>query len=216
MTVAYTIGKGAAWEELRYSIRSFVKNTSVDRIIIVGYKPDWLVHVEHIPFEDGPRKQLNIHLKTLAACDVCDEFIQAADDHFVLKPTDFSTYYFNGLLKDKKFEGKYATVLDNTLKLIPKGKYYNLHIPMRMNSDCYKEVMKCVDWNKDYLIKSLYANSFPAKEIQDVKVSHFMRRDAINKFVADKGFLSVSDAGLSVDMRRYLKENFQGKSIYEK
>lgn len=224
MTVVYTLSNQSCWQdnELRYSIRSFVKYFSaLTRIIIVGHLPEWIQNVEHIFIPDGPRKQLNIHLKTLAACEVCDEFIQAADDHFLLAPQTFSTYYYSGLLKDKRYENKYQIPLENTiLRLTNFGRFHNLHIPMKMKSREYKNRMAFYDWdNKDYLIKSLYANYEDFNVIQlsnDVKVSHFMRRDAIDKFVADKGFLSVSDAGLSVDMKRFLTEKFPDKSIYER
>lgn len=222
MTVVYPLSNKSVWQdnELRYSIRSFVKYfPALSRIIVVGHKPAWLQNVEHIPFEDGPRKQLNIHLKTLEACKYCTEFIQAADDHFLLAPQTFSTYYYDGLLRDKKYENKYAVPLQNTLEAIPLGRFYNLHIPMFMSAAEYKNIMVFYPWfEKDYLIKSLYANNLrnlPTAQIDDVKVSHFMRRDAIDKFTASKGFLSVSDAGLSVDMKRFLAEKFPDKSIYE-
>jgi hypothetical protein len=222
MTVTYTLSNQSAWQdnELKYSIRSFVKYTDVSRIIIIGHLPGFLQNVEYIPFDDGPRKQLNIHLKTLAACDLCDDFIQAADDHFVLEPIDFSTYYYDGDLREKKYENKYAIPLANTLKELPLGKFYNLHIPMRISSFFYRIIMQKYDWEtKDFLIKSLYANNLKqvySKQSHDVKVSRFMRREAIDKFVSDKKFLSVSDAGLSVDMKSFLSEKFPVKSIYER
>jgi len=223
MTVVYTLGKGSTWQnnELRYSIRSFVKYTAVNRIIIVGYLPDWIQNVEYIPFADGPRKQLNIHLKTLAACQVAPEFVQAADDHFILQPTKFSSFCYSGLLKDKKFNGNYAVACANTLKVVgPKARFYNLHIPMRMQADYYESAVGLQDWtSKEYLIKSLYANKIPGNDTElpgDVKLVNFIRRAAIDKYVENKSFLSVSDGGLSTDMRRWLAEKYPDKSIYER
>ncbi len=211
MTVVYTLGKGSNWQnnELRYSIRSFVKYTNVSRIIIVGYLPDWIQNVEHIPFDDGPRKQLNIHLKTLAACQIELEFIQAADDHFILQPVEFSARHYSGTLLEKKFNGNYANACYNTLAVCgPKSRFYNLHIPMRINAVHYESAVGLQDWqHKEYLIKSLYANKIPGADIElpgDVKLVNFMRRSAIDKFIDGKRFLSVSDAGLSADMRRWL------------
>ena len=43
-----------------------------------------------------------------------------------------------------------------------------------------------------------------------------MRRAAIDKFIEGKSFLSVSDGGLSTDMRRWLAERFPDKSKYER
>jgi len=223
MTVVYTLGKGSTWQnnELRYSIRSFVKYTAVNRIIIVGYLPDWIQNVEYIPFADGPRKQLNIHLKTLAACQVAPEFVQAADDHFILAPTDLSKHYYSGFLREKKFTGNYGQALFNTrLCCGPDSLYFNLHIPMRINAESYNAKVNNVDWQrKEFLIKSLYGNRIARpKEFLpgDVKLTNFMRRAAIDKYVQDKSFLSVSDAGLSTDLRRWLAERFPDKSMYER
>jgi hypothetical protein len=220
MTVVYTIGRGSSWQdnELRISIRSMVKNTPVTKFIIVGHKPDFITNVTHIPITDGPRKAFNIHRKTLAACEVEDEFIQAADDHFVIKPTDFSTYYHGGLIKDKKYHGLYAQVTYNTRTVLPEGLFYNLHIPMKMNAAKYKEIMGNYDWsNKDFLVKSLYANNIPVEGVQlrDCKVRDHMRKNSIQEYIKDRSFLSVSDGGLSVDMKRMLFEMFPEKSHFE-
>lgn len=223
MTVVYTLGKGSTWQnnELRYSIRSFVKYTAVTKIIVVGFLPDWIQNVEYIPFTDGPRKQLNIHLKTLAACQVADEFIQASDDHIILELTVLNTFYHSGLLKDKRFGGSYAQALYNTRQALNyDALYYNLHIPMKINAEQYKAKVCSVDWDrKEYLIKSLYANRInagPSEYSQDVKITSHLRRAAIEKYVQDKNFLSFSDAGLSTDLRRWLAERFPDKSKYER
>lgn len=223
MTVVYTLGKGSTWQnnELRYSIRSFVRYTAVNKIIVVGYLPDWLQGVEYVPFPDTPRKQFNIHAKTSLACQLVPEFVQAADDHFILQPTDFTMKYCAGQLKDKKFTGRYGEALANTIRHIGAGRYYNLHIPMLINSADYLRIMRLANWGeKEYLIKSLYANSMPQYKVTelpaDVKVTKHLRRSGIEKFVEGKPCFSVSDAGLSTDMRRYLAELYPEKSKYER
>jgi len=224
MTVVYTLGKGSTWQnnELRYSIRSFVKYTAVNHIIIVGYLPDWLQGVEYVPFPDTPRKQFNIHVKTSLACQLVPEFIQAADDHILLEYNDFSARYYSGLLKDKKFTGRYAEALANTRR-VADGAYYNVHTPAQIISEHYLHIMRqpAIDWgNKEYLIKSLYGNCLGihiSKELPtDVKISTHLRRSGIEKFVQGKSFLSFSDGGLSTDLRRWLAERFPDKSKYER
>lgn len=219
MTIVYTIGRGSAWSdnELRISIRSMVKNTPVKRIVIVGHKPEFLTNVVHIPAADGPKKQFNIHNKTLAACDVVDEFINAHDDHFILKPTDFSTYYHGGQLKGRKFHGNYGRAIWNTSKELPGGLYYDLHMPMKMKADSYKEIMSRYDWSKEYVVRSLYANNLQVEGVQisDCKVRDHMRRNAIEVYIKDRTFLSVGDGGLSMDMKRLLFEMFPDKCEYE-
>lgn len=220
MVVVYTVGRGSSWNdnELRISIRSMVKNTPVKKIIIVGHKPDFLTNVIHIPFKDGPRKAFNIHQKTLAACGEAEEFVQAADDHFVLKPTEFKEYYHGGPIREKKYHGSYGRIAYNTKQVLPEGLFYNLHMPMKMKASEYKEIMGQYDWEKtDYLVKSLYANNIPVEGIHstDCKIRDHMRRQGIEKFISDRGFLSVGDGGLSVDMRRMLFEMFPEKCCYE-
>lgn len=220
MIILYTVGRGSCWgdNELRISIRSMVKNTPVKKIIIVGHKPDFITNVTHIPFADGPRKAYNIHQKTLAACKEADEFVQAADDHFVLKPTDFENYYHGGLIKEKRYHGSYARTTNNTRQVLPEGLFYNLHIPMKMRADRYGEIMGKYDWDKmDFLIKTLYANNenVQGERMRDCKVRDFMRRGKIEEYVKDRTFLSVSDSGLSPEMRKFLWEMFNEPSPYE-
>lgn len=219
MTIVYTVGRGSSWgdNELRISIRSMVKNTPVKRIVIVGHKPEWLTGVEHIPMKDGPFKQRNIHLKTLAACDTVEDFINVHDDHFVLRPTDFRTYYHGGLIKERRFNGSYGRAVMNTKNQIPDGLYYDLHIPMKMNGPAYKQIMSRYDWSKEYVVRSLYGNNAGIEGVRlpDCKVRDFMRRSAIEKYIQDRTFLSVGDAGLSVDMKRLLFEMFPEPSKYE-
>jgi hypothetical protein len=220
MTIVYTVGRGSCWHdnELRLSIRSMVKNTPVEKIIIVGHKPQFLTNVIHIPIPDGPRKAFNIHQKTLAACEIAEEFVQAADDHFVIKETDFSEYFHGGLIKEKRYHGSYAKIAYNTKQVLPEGLFYNLHIPMKMTASKYRDIMNGYDWDtKDYLVKSLYANNIPVegKQSSDCKVRDYMRRSTIDKYIQDRTFLSVSDAGLSEDMKRMLFEMFPTPSDYE-
>lgn len=219
MIVVYTIGTGSAWgdNELRYSIRSMVKHTDVSRIIIVGHKPNWIQNVEHIKMQDGPKKNCNIHFKTLAACDITDEFVQAADDHFILQPTDFTTYYHSGPINEKRYAGNYARVTANTAKVLPGGLFYNLHIPMRMISERYRDIMSRYDWSREYLVKSLYANNMNVhgERARDCKIRTALRLDKIKEYVKGRTFFSVGDSGLSIDMKRFLKQTFPDRSIYE-
>lgn len=220
MIIVYTVGRGSSWNdnELRISIRSMVKNTPVKKIIIVGHKPDFLTNVTHIPFPDGPRKALNIHQKTQAACKEAEVFVQAADDHFVLKPTDFEQYFHGGYIKEKRYHGSYAKTTYNTKQVLPEGLFFNLHIPMKMYANRYGEIMSNYEWDKkDFLIKSLYANNENVQGVRlsDCKVRDFMRREHIDKYVRDRTFLSVGDSGLSHDMKKFLLEMFPYKCEYE-
>ena len=56
MDILYVIGKGSEWNnnELRFSLRSIAKyGKNIDRVFIVGYKPDFVSdEVTFIPCDD--------------------------------------------------------------------------------------------------------------------------------------------------------------------
>ncbi|MBR2266613.1 MAG: hypothetical protein IJ882_08170 [Paludibacteraceae bacterium] len=106
MDILYIVGTGSTWDnnELRYSLRSIAKNgRNVDRVFLVGYKPDFVSkEVVYIPCDDPyPAKHKNILHKTICAVensDISRHFLVSSDDHFYIKPTDFDAlpvYYRN-------------------------------------------------------------------------------------------------------------------------
>lgn len=85
-------------EELRYSLRSMECNfLNLRDVWIIGDKPQWASdQIRHIPFEHVKRlrsneyaKNRNITEKMLKAAmtpDISEEFVYAADDHYLIRP----------------------------------------------------------------------------------------------------------------------------------
>lgn len=214
--ILYTIGKGSTWNnnELRFSLRSMEMHYGKADVIIVGHLPEWCKNVHHIPMQDTPRRNYNIFAKTAKGFEVASEFIQCSDDHYMLADTDFATYYSNGLLKEKKYPGAYGQITAHTAASFPDGKYYNLHVPMRMNADRF-EPLNYLPWERrEFLTKSAYAYGLPSVEMDDCKLRGHVRSFSIDAFTRDRKFLSSSSI-VPHDLRVWLDKRFPHKSIYE-
>ena len=85
-------------DELRYSIRSVVKNFSALRHIwVIGDKPEWAnALLRHLPYDHVAHLPSNVYSKNRNICEkmdlaarnerVTENFIYLADDYFILKP----------------------------------------------------------------------------------------------------------------------------------
>src|SRR5690606_30767194 len=92
MDVVYPLPpKRAAYEELRYSLRSLA-NLPHDRVFIAGGLPNWVDNVEHIEtVQEWPSKYVNLCVNIASACcddRVSDPFILFNDDFFVMEPVE--------------------------------------------------------------------------------------------------------------------------------
>lgn len=99
--ILFVIGEASAQksDEFRYALRSLCKfGRNINKIYCVGYKPAWLS--DECVFLDCPDsiegyKHNNILNCIKQAClylPLTDYFLYSSDDHFYVKPTDFSTY----------------------------------------------------------------------------------------------------------------------------
>ena len=64
INIVIPFAKGRTWEEkIRYVLRSFQKNLKEDfSVCIIGYKPDWCVNINHVPFADDLSKHSEFNL----------------------------------------------------------------------------------------------------------------------------------------------------------
>lgn len=217
MTLVYPLSNGSMWgdNELRYSLRSFVKFCDIERVIIVGHKPDWIKNVEHYTIHGRYNKPKDIFLKVQEAAMHCDEFVYTNDDHFVLEPVkDLPNYYSEPLKTFNNGGGTFMRYVTNTYKLFPNGLYFDIHVPIKMESD---KVLQ-LKYNEDVVLKSLYANTFnlPGTQMKDLKINIHMRTDRIKEVLQGRKFFSIGDGGLSIDMKRYIESLYPEKSKYEK
>jgi hypothetical protein len=228
MDIVYICRSGKN-EELRYSIRSVVKNLPHDNIWVVGQKPNWYTG-NFIPVKDTRMKYTNArnNLKALATNnDISKDFILMNDDFFIFKKIDELQYFYTGLLQDKalRFEtfsasGAYTRMLYSTLEKLQELGIkdpldYELHVPMIMNREKLLNVLKV----KNTLWRSIYGNlySVAGKQMPDVKVYALNNRHR-QSFDWENNldyFLSTQDATFENIKAKLLVNEFPLSSVYE-
>lgn len=216
-------------EELRYSIRSAVKNLPHDKIWVVGGKPDWYTG-NFISIPDVSLNKFENILdctKAIISVDgISDNFILMNDDFFFIKPITEMPAYHGGFLRDKidKYielgAGRYANLLLRTYKaLIKQGIKnpldYDIHVPMPMNKQ-----KLCESINKAYFPRSGYGNihSIGGTLIKDVK-AYFLRSplypNSYDYTQDDVSFVSTEDNSFDYVYNAILKDMFLVPTRYE-
>lgn len=168
-------------EELRYSIRSVVKNMPHDNIWLIGNKPKWY-EGNFLSVPDTSNKYENIRnaIKSVSINgDISDEFVLMNDDFFVMNPLSEIPVLHGGLLIDKINEyirltgmTRYVKLLMNTNRFltnygIKKPLDYDIHVPMQMNKNNLTKII-----HKKHFPRSMYGNIFNVGGVktQDVKI----------------------------------------------
>ena len=181
-------GAYAEADELKYSIRSAVKNLGLETVIVVGDKPSWFKESVHALWVNSPYVLDPVspiasvpwnHLKKFYASKVYrGEFLLFNDDFFVLQPLDFWTdthrddiEYRYKVEKNREYHQREMRALLALSK--PNGKHYNLHIPMRIHTDNLPIVFTMRDrsYRLDLPFRTFYGNLFLDKSVpyRDVK-----------------------------------------------
>jgi hypothetical protein len=216
-------------EELRYSIRSIVKNLSHDKIWVVGGKPDWYTG-NYIKVNQSRSKYVNARNNLKAICNeaqISDSFVLMNDDFYIINRVSSIPYMYAGTLSDRIKEredlftgNSYTNLLKQTLgSLLSKRKTvildYELHVPMIMEKNKLKKVLMFSG-----LWRSVYGNIFNVGgiKIKDVKVY-----EKTNKFYANGydinnlkyDYLSSSDESFEELKKLILSKRFKIKSHYE-
>lgn len=215
-------------EELRYSIRSVVKNMPSGNIWVVGGKPDWYSG-NYIPVKQNLPKMRNAINNLTALCNsdkISNNFVLMNDDFFIVKPIKTIKHYHGGLLKDKVYQSEdlrptssYTRSLQEThrrlLKLgIKDPLNYELHVPMPMTKDGLVKSLKT-----NLLFRSTYGNLCGAggEEMSDVKV--YISGPMSSNSYEYKGFkydyISSNDDSFDIILNEVLLDMFPEPSIFE-
>lgn len=212
-------------EELRYSIRSVVKNLPYDNLWLIGYKPSWYTgNFISVPNTTTKFENIRLAIKTAAENDkISDDFILMNDDFFVIKHVQYVENLHGGLLIDKinryrsmLGSGRYITLLENTHKFLTKSGIknpidYDIHTPMVFNKDKLLQII-----NRRHFPRSLYGNIFNigGTLTKDVKVysENSLLRYEIN---SDSPYISTQDDSFDSLYNSLLKEMFPIPSKYE-
>lgn len=237
MDVVYPLGKKSRWDnnELRYSLRSIEKHlTGVDKIYIVGERPDFLQNVIHIPYEDTYAcKETNIYKKVLRACQeesLSQEFLFFNDDHFILRDfnvDEFPFFYKSDLyatIQKLRPTNRYRKYLDKTMRVLHSlrlpTKNFDTHTPIIYNKQTFLEIMPKYDWEHriGYVVKSLYANTLriEGQREPDCKIGfQFLAEECFN-IIKDRKVFSIGDAALGPQLEVVLNHLYPNKSKWEK
>jgi hypothetical protein len=217
-------------EELRYSIRSVVKNTNDPKIWVVGGKPDWYVG-NYISVLQDQHKYQNALNNLRAACaseEIPEDFILMNDDFYITNKIDEVKIYNNGSLEDQINQyhnlGLRSTYLHRLGKTyaylqrrdIPNPISYEIHVPMPMKKS---KLITILEENYSTLWRSKYGNTFNigGETVKDVKVhkSGGLVALSYNQDQEQIPYLSSADSSFMF-LLDYLTTNFSEKSTYER
>jgi hypothetical protein len=216
-------------EELRYSIRSAVKNLKFDNLWVVGGKPSWYVG-NHLEVIQNKSKYTNARNNLRAICnsqEISESFILMNDDFYIINRVSDVPYMHGGLLADKikKYEDltgntRYVLMLKRTVsslsrRIIKKDVLdYELHVPMVMEKEKLLAIIERPD-----LWRSRYGNTFNVGgiEMDDVKVYSFgalaKKSYDINNLKYD--YLSSNSDSFEMIKDKILSVSFPDKVVYE-
>jgi hypothetical protein len=226
MDYVYTCRSGDN-EELRYSIRSLVKNLPEVNVWIVGDAPSWytgsIVRVDRL---NQKYKTVRNNLDVLSKTDeINEQFVLMNDDFFVTRPMDSIEVWHGGSLLERynrrlDLEGysTYAKYLIDTYNTISHfgiedPLYYELHTPLPMTKLSLSHAV-----TKPGLWRSITANAnaIGGKQMEDVKVyaaGTMMSR--AHREQDTSTYLSTDDGSFEKLYKERLRDEFPEPSLYE-
>lgn len=213
--------------ELKMALRSIEKHLNgVRNVFIIGYKPDFLTNIIHIPCEDDPRNRFrdrNICNKIIAACKdrrVSEDFIMVHDDHFLLEDYDAGAfpYYHCGPMVPG--QGQYAHTKENTISVLGECNNYDTHCPILFNKQKFMDTVAQVDWSKwyGYCLKTLYCvlNGIEGEYMEDSKIRLPLKYPEIVYQISRRKWFSIGDRCFVANgMKWILEDLYSVKSKYE-
>ena len=238
--LVYPIGLGTIWQdnEIRYSIRSFVKYfDQLGKIFIVGEKPNFLnwnnPRLIHIECNDEYRhaKDANIINKVLKACyrkDLSDDFIRASDDQLVLKKVsidDFYPRYIGDLVNFKvvnthnTWKKRVAYTADLLKSQNKSTFFYESHFPMLYCKESF--IYEMQNHIQDVTINTYYFNHIldEYKDLNNLKLT--LQKPVVNmeeflKELKSKMFLGYNNKALREPslLKLWIQNEFREKSEF--
>jgi hypothetical protein len=140
------------------------------------------------------------------------------DDHFLLKDIEAETmpYYHSGNIWGGT--GRYKITVASTLHKYPHANNFDIHTPMRIYKQLYKQSVALLDWKTPfgYAIKSSYCAhcEIVGRYYPDYKID---RKPIPEDFIDILGLsmFSVGDKAVNRDMVEFLRTLYPYKSKYE-
>lgn len=225
MDIVYICREGEN-EELRYSIRSVVKNLEYDNLWIVGGKPEWYTGL-HIKVNQDQSSYRNARTNIRAIINdsrISDDFILMNDDFFIMNPVKEIPYMYSGLLLDKinirqsvDYNGTYTRLLFKTYsELYSKARIrnpldYELHVPIVFNKVKLSSVI-----GSQGLWRSMYGNvnNVGGEVFKDIKI--YAKDHPLSNNIVDmkSDYLSTEDKVFD-EYKEWFQEKFPEPSPYE-
>lgn len=155
VAAVYTVRPGENNEELRYSLRSLKNTPWVSDVYIVGHKPAWVTNVHHLDMPVRGSKYETTTLNLLEALPDLPEHVSLwNDDMFAVKRTNRLPNYHRGAVREvieefatRGISSRYVQGMATTMRALETDGYddplsYELHIPMFVNTDAFKDAIK--------------------------------------------------------------------------
>lgn len=204
-------------EQLKYSIRSVCSYYDVDRVVLVGGKPDWYIgeHIDHEDYNGSGQKEKNIRDKTAAGARLINgDFLYTNDDFILFAP--IRTTFNKGLCSEvfnkhrtngRRTDGSYARLIKNTWNKYGDIPFTDCHCPMWMNTKGVEKTL--FEWELfGYGFKTCYCqeNNIESIYMEDSKISEFKDFNNIREWISLKDDFNT----------KLLGAYFQNKTKFEK
>lgn len=230
MDLVWVVRRGDDNEELRYSIRSAVKNLPHDRVWIIGYKPVWLDGLAYLPTHQSSTKWRNSTMNVKKACiepAISDPFVLLNDDFFVMRPVDEVPVLHRGPVDDviADYEarynggrGAYTEGMRQTRDLLHRTGYphplsYELHVPIIVHKAAMLSALSIGDGMPVLHKRTAYGNlaGLGGEQTVDCKVTVHN-----SEWSPDWLYLSTDDASFDqMDVGAHVRACFPDPSPYE-
>jgi len=238
--VVYKLGSGSKWEnrELRYSLRSLSYFKDLGKVYVVGYRPDWIKNITHIPASDPhlSNKDCNLINKIILASQdpyISQQFLNFSDDQVLLKECsveDFITpYYDNSLIQflPNQQLNRWKTRLKNTIRALQEKGFsancYESHIPILIDKNSYTRAVFQYNYPEGQGMcgNTLYINT-TGKRGDPLPKDYAVRFEGncpelsvLESMCEGKLHLNYAEATTNENLFVFLQSKFGIKSIYE-
>jgi len=227
LDVVYVLANGIKSDEIRYSVRSVVKNFPYNRIVFYGGKPkgiepDIYVEVNQVGYDRYEKVSYTLN-KIFADDNLTENFWLFNDDFFIMKPVDEFPYAFGGTIEyrvnDLDFHhgpsGGYIRAQKGIKDYLVKHGYdtlnYALHIPMLINRELGAKTLE--EHPNQKMFRSLYGNVNKVGGIRMDDVKIYNSGDEPDK---DSPLLSTKDSSFRYGLvGDYIRETFNEPCKYE-
>lgn len=226
--IVYVLKNGVQPDELRYSLRSVVRNFPFNKIWFYGGCPEGITPDKYVEFlQRGAgkwTKARSMYGAIMSNDEITDDFWLFNDDFYIMKPFNMTTPLTNGTLymQAQRIESERGCQSGYTRRLKDCAKElklrgldrisYEVHTPMLINRARGLEILQT--FSNDVPFRSAYGNYYEIGGIicPDVKIN-----DVYQNPTGDETLLSTSDKSFAEgNVGEYIRGQFKRKCRYER